>query len=173
MKTKIFLLSVLFSSATFFTFAQDSEGKKQRKRTFNIEKMQSRANNAKAAKAIFVVSKANLTETELQQFLPLYQEYQTKIRENRRASRQAIKEARKNETTIDYAKVNSDFVNMKAKEVEILKEYNTKLSQVLPAEKVWKVLKADQQFKQKTMRKGGKKMAAYRGHRHKNCQHQP
>jgi len=169
MKTKILLLSLLFSGATFLASAQNApqreRGERGGNREFNKEQMQARADSARIARTAFVVEKAGLTAAEQAAFLPLYQEYQTKLREARQASRQAMRAARQNESAVDYAQLNSTFVAQKVREAELLQEYSAKFNQVLPAEKAWKVFQAEKRFHQKAFKRGEKNASDNRGRR--------
>jgi hypothetical protein len=157
MKTKILLLSLLFSGATFLASAQNNAnvGNRAERRAFNREQMQARADSMRTVRTAFIAEKAGLTAAEQENFLPLYQEYRAKVREARQTSRQAMREARQNKADIDYAQALNDAANFKTREAELLKEYTAKLTKVAPAEKVWKVFQMNQ-FKQNKMNRGGK-----------------
>ena len=174
MKTKILLFSLLFSGATFLASAQDNAPQRQRgeKPKFTKEQMQARADSVRAARTAFIAGKAGLTEAEQAKFLPLYQEYQAKLREARQASMQAMSTARQNKAAVDPAQALNDMVNLRMRQAELLKEYAAKFNQVLPAEKVWKVFQSERQFTQKAMKRGGKNSPTrFGGESRKGCQH--
>lgn len=84
-------------------------------------------------KKTFLMDKLALTDTEVEKFFPVYNQYQTE--------KKAIRNKYKDSDGAD-AKIEK----MEA-ETTLLKKYNKKFKEVLPADKVAKLHKAEEEFK--------------------------
>jgi hypothetical protein len=95
----------------------------------------------------FISKHAGLTETEANQFFPLYYELQEKKRDlNREARQQAVHPQNRPFTEEEYTKIVDNMANLDIKIAELEKSYIDKYKKVIPASKILKVQMAEEQF---------------------------
>ena len=104
--------------------------------------------NIKAQKVAFITTKLNLTTEEAQKFWPVYNEYDAKkeaIRkefhsEKKPTNSDSLTDAQAKERITAELKMEQNLLNLK-------QEYMTKFLTVLPAQKVVKLIRAEEEFK--------------------------
>lgn len=109
----------------------------------------------RAEQVAFITSELNLTEAEAQVFWPVYNDVQNTRREAYHASHEAFKALQDGLDGNDVEKLLNNYINAKqaceANENEALKKYKA----VLPAEKVAKLLLAEEKFRQQQINRLG------------------
>lgn len=109
---------------------------------------QTKKEKIETQKVAFVTTKLNLTTEESKTFWPVYNEYETKKETIRKTfkstyktvSTDSLTEAQAKERITAELKMEQDLLDLKV-------EYNTKFQAVLPAAKVLKLYKSEQEFK--------------------------
>jgi len=137
-KRLITALLFLFCVYTAVTFAQEANDNADKKE--NIEAM----------KVAFITQKLDLTPQEAQQFWPVYNQYNDKVKELRKKRRQDKREARSNFdelTDKEVEQVINNDMACRQKELDLQKEYHEKFKEVLPIKKVARLYAAEEQFK--------------------------
>ncbi len=111
---------------------------------------QGKKENIESMKIAFITKKLELTPEEAQQFWPVYNQYNDKMKELRKKRRLASREARQNFDALTDKEleqlVNNDLIN-RQKDLDLQKEYNEKFKAILPIRKVAKLYAAEEQFK--------------------------
>jgi hypothetical protein len=95
-----------------------------------------------------------LTPSEAQKFWPLYNVFdkeRTDLMHKRREMEQKLEESKTGLTDAEYRKMANDFVATHMEEARLIESYNTKYMQVLPAEKVCKLYRAERKFREYLM----------------------
>ena len=115
---------------------------------------QNKKENLKAKKRAFITQKLNLSVEESEKFWPIYNEYETKKNTINRERKQNRKELKNSENLSDaeVAKLIDKRFDVKQKDLNLEKEYNTKFQSVLPAKKVVKLQRAEEQFKKEVLK---------------------
>ena len=115
---------------------------------------QNKKENLKAKKRAFITQKLNLSVEESEKFWPIYNEYETKKNTINRERKQNRKELKNSENLSDaeVAKLIDKRFDVKQKDLNLEKEYNTKFQTVLPAKKVVKLQRAEEQFKKEVLK---------------------
>lgn len=110
-----------------------------------------------AEKIAWFTSKLDLTAEEAQVFWPVYNELEKNRQECFAASMKAFRrlnEALKNKAPeSEISSLTNEYVATLGKADILLKEYVTKFAKILPAEKVAKVLVAEEQFRRSQINK--------------------
>lgn len=126
------LLTLIGSS---FAIAQSTDNKKEKIQTMKIA---------------FITERLNLTPEEAQVFWPIYNQYQSKLDELRNTHRRELSKGRENFETLSNKEVeqliDSEII-FKQRELDIQKEFHTKIKTTLPIKKVAKLYSAEEQFK--------------------------
>ncbi len=112
----------------------------QTKKKFDKEEM-------KAQKVAYITEKVQLTPDEAQQFWPLYNELQEKIRLVHKQRFELEKSIDEASSTADYERVNDAMVQSRVEMATLRKTYYEKYKQVLSAEKIHRLFKAERGFK--------------------------
>jgi Spy/CpxP family protein refolding chaperone len=144
------LVTILFcfASANLALFAQQNDQK--RKEAF--EKLI-------AERKEFISKAINLTESESKTFWAIEDEFQAKkfeLNKTLRSEMRKIRQAKKDGKTVsdaEYKKLVELAASVKVKEAELGEEYTTKFLKILPAEKVYLYLQAEQEFAGKMVNK--------------------
>lgn len=103
-----------------------------------------------AQKAAFLTEKMGLTPSEAQQFFPVYNQYQQKREDLRKALNQSKKYRKKNVDQMSDAEIETaigEEIDYKLQDVELQKEFHTKLKNILPPKKVLLYYQAEEDFK--------------------------
>lgn len=143
------LIALLLSSTLF---AQGTGRKMKREK--RQEKMESRIESQKIA---FITQKLDLTPTEAQLFWPIYNEYQTKMKEIRQQNKMdwAIEDVNDDEAN----EVLDNLLKREQNELNIKKQYLSQLKTVVPARKVAQLYILEKQFREEILAKIRSKIA--------------
>jgi hypothetical protein len=132
-------------------FAQSKLEAKQEARQ---EARQETKQKIESLKIAYITTALELTETEAQQFWPVYNEAEVKRRELRRTRMGERKDAQLNFKTMTEKEAETYIdkeIEFKQKELDILKELHIKLKKVLPAKKIAMLYKAEVDFQRKVL----------------------
>lgn len=143
---RILILSSFFLLLANFAQAQPGQGERRGDRKEKVEAM----------KIAYITNQLELTPTEAQQFWPIYNEYENKIQAIRQSRRKDKKDGPDNLDQMSDKEVEAlvdGEVNIRQKEIEVMKEYNSKFKGVLPIRKVAKLYRAQEDFKRELLKK--------------------
>lgn len=110
----------------------------------------------KAEKVAFLTTQLALTPAEAEKFWPVYNEMEQQRWNAQRARRELenkVSEAEESLSENEIIKLTRDFAGSMAKEGALLSGYNEKLLKVIPAKKVLKLYKAENEFRMNMIRK--------------------
>lgn len=110
----------------------------------------------KAEKVAFLTTQLALTPAEAEKFWPIYNEMEQQRWNAQRARRELenkVSEAEESLSENEVIKLTRDFAGSMAKEGALLSGYNEKLLKVIPAKKVLKLYKAENEFRMNMIRK--------------------
>lgn len=140
--------STLFFMLLFFAFASYSQSRH--------EGMQQKREEIKAQKVAYITQKINLTAAESQRFWPVYNEYATKKEELHRANRIANKQQLQSEETLTEAQAETilkNYLEGQRKELDLEVEYTAKFKEIIGAQKVVLLHKAERDFKEELLKR--------------------
>ncbi|MBQ3632594.1 MAG: hypothetical protein II949_15410 [Prevotella sp.] len=112
----------------------------------------------------YITTEAHLTQQEATAFFPLYKEMQQKQRAIFDKQRQLGREKPKDEEGCRKAIVQRDEMDIELK--RILQSYHKRFLEVLPASKVYDILKAESRFHRRAMKNWGQHRGAGGQHQH-------
>lgn len=104
----------------------------------------------KTKKIAFLTEAIGLTSQEAQKFWPVYNELEKErylLMDKKRELEEKSESPKPGMTEADYRKLAIEFVANHAKEGNLLEEYNLKFLNILPAEKVVKLYRAEGKFR--------------------------
>lgn len=110
----------------------------------------------KAEKVAFLTTQLALTPAEAEKFWPVYNEMEQQRWNAQRARRELenkVSEAEESLSENEIIKLTRDFAGSMAKEGALISGYNEKLLKVIPAKKVLKLYKAENEFRMNMIRK--------------------
>ncbi len=110
----------------------------------------------KAEKVAFITTQLSLTPAEAQKFWPIYNEMEQQRWDAQKARRDLenkVSEAEESLSENEIVKLTRDFAGSMANEGALMSGYNEKLLKVLPAKKVLKLYKAENEFRMNMIRK--------------------
>lgn len=113
----------------------------------------------KKKKAEYIIKEVGLTEAEAKAFIPLCNELLDKrfeLNHNVRSKNRQIRE-KKERTDADYTQMIESSFDLRAKELELEKEYYQKFRKVLSAEKIYKYQRAESKFMKEAFNKNGQR----------------
>lgn len=141
--SSILCFTLLMSGMANVAFAQDDAAPSQMR-----ERME-------AYKIAFITERLELTSKEATGFWPVYNEYEKQMRELKRKQREESKEYRSISpmTDKDSEKFLTTMLELKQRENELLKKYIPEFRQVLPVQKVAKLMALEDDFKTHVMRR--------------------
>lgn len=124
--------------------------------TFPTHAQDERNGKMKAYKVTFLTSKLSLTPEEASKFWPLYNEFSTKQKEIRRRGIGKYRDRRPS----DYSNLTEKEANQQLAQIEeneeeayqLRRRYNAALRNVLPAVKILKLRKAEEDFNRKLLK---------------------
>jgi Spy/CpxP family protein refolding chaperone len=123
-------------------------------------KKAARKEKVEALRIAYITKELELTETEAQQFWPVFNEYQKKQDDARKDFKK--KYNRDTDYNFETDKEAEDYINadiqFKVKEAELLKIYYEKIKKVLPVKKVAKLRHAEESFRQEMLKQLKNKM---------------
>lgn len=114
-----------------------------------------RLERIKAFKVAFITEKLDLTTKEAQGFWPIYNKYSEdseKIRENQRAEyRQNVKKGERLSDLADEVseKFVASFLSAEEAQLQLKKKLVKDLKSIISSKKVWRLIRAEDEFKQK------------------------
>jgi len=133
--------------ATFISTSLLSQGASD-DRDWN-SKQERAQNRIESKKVAFITQKLDLTPTEAQQFWPLYNEYQSKMKDFRQGNRSEVKSDDINETNADEFLENL-FVKEQT-ELDLKKEYFSSLKTAISSKKVAKLYILEKKFREEIL----------------------
>ena len=133
---KIFLMLLLSAVA----FAGYAEGKKQETPNFKAFEKRQEA---------YIINEALLSESQAETFMPIYREYKKNIFALGRQKFELKKNSRDN-----FGAVLSQLAEIEAKEAQTKKEFYEKGANAITAEKMFRVLRAEERFYHNMIRGG-------------------
>ena len=110
----------------------------------------------KAEKVAFLTTQLALTSAEAEKFWPVYNEMEKQRWDAQKARRELenkVSEAEESLSENEIIKLTRDFAGSMAKEGALMSGYNEKLLKVIPAKKVLKLYKAENEFRMNMIRK--------------------
>jgi hypothetical protein len=110
----------------------------------------------KAEKVAFLTTQLTLTSAEAEKFWPIYNEMEKQRWDAQKARRELENKVTEAEETLsesEVIKLTREFAGSMAKEGALMSGYNEKLLKVLPAKKVLKLYKAENEFRMNMIRK--------------------
>lgn len=110
----------------------------------------------KAEKVAFLTTQLALTSAEAEKFWPIYNEMEQQRWDAQKARRELenkVSEAEESLSENEVIKLTRDFAGSMAKEGSLMSGYNEKLLKVIPAKKVLKLYKAENEFRMNMIRK--------------------
>lgn len=110
----------------------------------------------KAEKVAFLTTQLALTSAEAEKFWPVYNEMEKQRWDAQKARRELenkVSEAEESLSENEVVKLTRDFAGSMAKEGALMSGYNEKLLKVIPAKKVLKLYKAENEFRMNMIRK--------------------
>jgi hypothetical protein len=110
----------------------------------------------KAEKVAFLTTQLSLTPAEAEKFWPIYNEMEQQrwnAQKARRELENKVSEAEETLSESEVIKLTREFAGSMAKEGALMSGYNEKLLKVLPAKKVLKLYKAENEFRMNMIRK--------------------
>jgi hypothetical protein len=149
MKTVSFSKTILTTLAFLFivpvTFAQ-----KERR-----EEMKEKKEKIEALKISFITTELALSSEEAEKFWPIYNEMETKIRQEKKARRILINDLKTNHESFSDADKKSKVMEIydhEQREIEVRKEYYSKIGDRIGYSKATKLLSVEERFKRELMR---------------------
>ena len=139
MKTKILIIALLMFS--FVGMAQ---------RQFDPQTLEL----IKTKKIAFMTEQIGLTSQEAEKFWPVYNELEKErymLMDKKRDLEHMSETPKPGMTEADYRKLATEIAATHAKEGRLIEEYNVKLLNILPAEKVVKLYRAEGKFRASLM----------------------
>ena len=144
MKRIILIASTLFV-ASQIGFAQPNQSNKG-----------DRKEKIEAMKVAYITDKLDLTPKEAQQFWPVFNEFDDKLKDLRQGRKKDTKDGMDNLDQLSDKEVETlidSEIGYRQRELDLLKEYHAKFKAVLPARKVAKLYRAQEDFKRELLKK--------------------
>lgn len=141
MKKLLILSTVVLLSCFQFVKAQDELEPSKRERL-------------EALKVAYLTEKLSLTPEEAQQFWPLYNNLEDKLRDIRKQQRGNRSDAKQNFDSMsdaDVIKAIDQELALEQKELDLKKEYNERFKKILPIKKVAKLYAAEHGFRKELL----------------------
>ena len=150
MKTVSFSKTIFATLAFLFiapmTFAQKEKGEVSKEKREKIE----------ALKISFITTELELTPEEAEKFWPVYNEMEAKIKQEKKAKRAIVSDLKANQATLSDSDKKAKVMEMydsEQKEIEVRKEYFTKIGDKIGYTKATKLLSAEAKFKRELMKR--------------------
>lgn len=109
----------------------------------------------KIRKIGFLTDQLNLTPAEAEKFWPLYNELEKKkiaLENKKRELEELVTEPKPGLTAADYRKLAIELATTHVTEGKLIEEYNLKMMDVIPAEKVVRIYVSERKFRTTLMR---------------------
>lgn len=147
---KIFSIVCALALVSAAAFAQPADGGKKGNENAWRERVM-------AERAAYITSELNLTQAEAQAFWPVFNEVQQKRMEAFKASSDAYRALQEGASGADAAKLLDEYVAAKRTTEQLNDEALARFKEVLPVEKVAKLIVAEETFRRNQIGKlGGK-----------------
>ena len=166
MKNIVLAFAFLLSTVAF----AQPQGQRQGRERFNPEELRARMD-------AYFTKKANLTAEEAKAVLPIFKELKDKQRELHMQMRKIRRETKEGS---DYEKALLRIAELNKQAVSLESEYYKRMCKAVPAEKVFRIVKAENNFHRGMLGEfNGKKNAgkghgpAHQGKGRKNCDKKP
>lgn len=107
-------------------------------------------------KIAFITNELELTTDEAKLFWPVYNELQSKLREEKKTQKNLAKYMRDNEASMaesDYKSKSNAFLESELTEAQLRKEYHNKIADVVGYKKATKLISAEKKFKRELLKK--------------------
>lgn len=140
---------LLFSIISILAFAGFSQDRPKQERP-NPEFWEA----IKTRRIAFFTENIGLTPSEAQQFWPVYNAFdkdRMDLMGKRKMLERKLEESKAGLKEAEYRKIANDFVTTNMDEARLMESYNTKYLQILPAEKVCKLYRAERKFREYLM----------------------
>lgn len=119
---------------------------------------QAKIENLKKIRKDLFTQKLALTPAEAEKFFPIYDEYQLKLKQSRKAFRSKWKGKKPEELTEQEANdYLADAIKLRQTEVELFSTYSEKLKQVISAKKIVMLPKVEKEVQKELVAKAGAK----------------
>lgn len=154
MKTKNLLALLLIGTLSVTTISAQQHKMHKSERPEGTHKPN--PEKFKAMKIAYLTDKLALTPEEAQQFWPIYNEFESKKKAERKEFKDDKKEQLDKEiewSDADIEKMLNERLQLKQDELNLEKEYLAKFKTVLPMKKVGELYKAEESFKRDLLRK--------------------
>ena len=141
MKLQHIFLGILFTCIIHLSFAQKAERKGERIESFKIA---------------FITKRLDLTSEEATRFWPVYNQYQSELKELRDKNKKVLMNAYINIETMSDKEIElvlDDEYAFKQNELNVIKKYLPQFKLVLPVRKVAKLFKAEEDFKTELLKR--------------------
>lgn len=142
MRKYLILIFALLSINIVSSQAQNRQGQSQKrfdKETFIKDR------------TAFFSKELALTNEEVKNFIPLFNEFMEKKFAINRDARKTRMKIRESKTEATYKAASDAFLDAKVKEAQLQKEYYLKFEKVLPIQKVYKLSRVETKFMQKVI----------------------
>ncbi|MCC6383754.1 MAG: hypothetical protein LC117_03055 [Bacteroidia bacterium] len=146
MKTVPQKLTILFILFPFLLSAQLG----------NQRMMQSKEKDIETFKIGFMTKRLNLTNEEAQLFWPIYNKYESDLEAIRVERRNNMRMSFNNKNELsdkEAEKIIDSELSFRQKEIDLMKNYNSKFKQVLPAKKVLLIYQTEEEFKRELLKR--------------------
>ncbi|MGE0561706.1 MAG: Spy/CpxP family protein refolding chaperone [Flavobacteriales bacterium] len=153
MKTRYVITLLLIGALSVTTVSAQEHKMHKSERTEGAHKPN--PEKFKAMKIAYLTDKLSLTPEEAQQFWPIYNEFESKKKAERKEFRDDKKDMGKEIelSDADIEKMLNERIQLKQDELNLEKEYLAKFKMVLPMKKVGELYKAEESFKRDLLRK--------------------
>lgn len=138
MKAQILTAITIVLLAVGFSAAAQRDSHEERKEKYRTEKIS------------FLTSRLELTPAEAEKFWPVYNQLDKERWEAQKARRELenkVREAEENLSEKEIVKLTKDYAGSMQEEGELISEYNKKFLEILPAQKVLKLYKTENEFR--------------------------
>ena len=115
-----------------------------------------RKEKIEAMKVAYITDKLDLTPKEAQQFWPVFNEFDDKLKDLRQGRKKDTKDGMDNLDQLSDKEVETlidSEIGYRQRELDLMKEYHAKFKAVLPARKVAKLYRAQEDFKRELLKK--------------------
>jgi len=144
-KTFILFILTVFFITPGFVWAQNNDNDHQ-----------DRWERYRSEKVAFLTDKLDLSPTEAQKFWPVYNEMdkeRSEVQQERRDLDRQVREATETLSDKEIIKLTRDYASNAEKEGSLATKYNEQFLKILPAQKVLKLYKAENEFRMYMFRK--------------------
>ncbi|KAB2814860.1 periplasmic heavy metal sensor [Phaeocystidibacter luteus] len=122
---------------------------------------QGRGERLEALRTAYITQEVNLTSAEAEKFWPIHNEMSEELKETREERHQLLRRYRssssiENADSDDLKEMMERFFELEAEELAIRKKYHTRFLEVLSAQKVALIYRAEEEFKRELLRRVGR-----------------